>query len=154
MDIHDLEQIIAEHPLLAGLDSSFTGTLVGCAGNMRFKPDQYIFREGEEANQFYLIRGGRVSLELRAPQKKPIIIETLDAGDILGWSWLLPPYVWKFDARATTATSLIGLDAKCLRTKCEESHDLGYEVLKRFSQIVERRLEATRLQLLDLYAAN
>jgi len=147
-----LERIIAEHPFFAGLESYYTGLLVGCGANVRFQPGAYIFKEGEEANEFYLIRSGRVALEVFAPQHKPVVIETLEEGDILGWSWLLPPYLWKFHAHAIQDTRAIALDGKCLRTKCEQNHDLGYEVLKRFAQIMERRLEATRLQLLDVYA--
>jgi len=147
-----LERIIAEHPFFAGLESYYTGLLVGCGSNVRFQPGQYIFKEGEEANEFYLIRSGRVALEIAAPQHKPIAVETLEQGDILGWSWLLPPYLWKFNAHAVQDTRAIALDGKCLRTKCEQNHDLGYEVLKRFAQIIEHRLEATRLQLLDVYA--
>jgi CRP/FNR family transcriptional regulator, cyclic AMP receptor protein len=150
--MESLERIIAEHPFFAGLESYYTGLLVGCGANVRFHPGNYIFKEGEEANEFYLIRSGKVALELFAPQHKPIVVETLEDGDILGWSWLLPPYLWKFHAHATQDTRAIALDGKCLRTKCEQNHDLGYEVLKRFAQIMERRLEATRMQLLDVYA--
>ena len=81
-----------------------------------------------------------------------MLLGTVDAGEILGWSWLLPPYQWKFNARAMESIRAIALDGKCLRTKCEENHDLGYELLKRFAQVIEKRLEATRLQLLDVYA--
>jgi len=147
-----LERIIAEHEFFAGLESYYTGLLVGCGANVRFHPGTYIFKEGEEANEFYLIRSGKVALELFAPQHKPIVVETLSDGDILGWSWLLPPYLWKFHAHAVEDTRAIALDGKCLRAKCEQNHDLGYEVLKRFAQIMERRLEATRMQLLDVYA--
>ena len=150
--MENLERIIAEHPFFMGLESYYTGLLVGCGANVRFQPGTYIFKEGEEANEFYLIRSGRVALEIFAPQHKPLVVETLSEGDILGWSWLLPPYQWKFHAHAVHDTRAIALDGKCLRNKCEQNHDLGYEVLKRFAQIMERRLEATRLQLLDVYA--
>jgi len=80
------------------------------------------------------------------------VIETLEEGDILGWSWLIPPYLWRFDARIVEPTRAIALDGKCLRMKCDENHDLGYELLKRFAHIVTQRLQATRLQLLDIYA--
>jgi CRP/FNR family transcriptional regulator, cyclic AMP receptor protein len=147
-----LERIIAEHPFFAGLDNGFTKLMVGCASNVRFNAGTYILKEGDPANTFYLIREGKVAVEVLAPQHKPIIVSTLGVGEILGWSWLLPPFQWKFHARAVEDTRAIALDGKCLRTKCEENHDLGYEVLKRFAQIMEQRLEATRLQLLDLYA--
>ncbi len=147
-----LERIIAEHPFFEGLEENYMRLVVGCASNVRFQPDTYIFKEGDEANNFYLIREGKISLEIFAPQRRPIIVETLREGEIVGWSWLLPPYTWKFHAHAVTGVRAIAIDGKCLRTKCEENHDLGYEILKRFSQIIELRLEAARLQLLDIYA--
>jgi len=148
-----LERILVEHPFFAGLESYYANLLVGCAANVRFNASTYIFKEGEDANEFYVIRAGKVALEIFAPQRKPIILATLGEGEILGWSWLLPPYQWKFHARAVEDTRALALDGKCLREKCEQNHDLGYEVLKRFCQIVERRLEATRLQLLDVYGS-
>jgi CRP-like cAMP-binding protein len=147
-----LEHIIAQHPFFDGLDPLYLRLLVGCASNRRFKAGAYILKEGLEANEFYLIRSGKVALEIFAPQRQPIVVETLGDGDILGWSWLLPPYIWRFHAHAVDDTAAIALDGKCLRTKCEENHDLGYELLKRFSEIIVQRLEATRFQLLDVYA--
>lgn len=148
-----LERVIGEHPFFSGLDLQYTNLLVGCAANVRFDAGVYIFNEGEEANEFFLIRHGRVALEIFAPQRQATVVETLGEGEILGWSWLLPPHQWRFHARAVDQTRAIALDGRCLRTKCEQNHDLGYELLKRFAKIIERRLEATRLQLLDVYAA-
>jgi CRP/FNR family cyclic AMP-dependent transcriptional regulator len=147
-----LERIIANHPFFAGLDGGFTNLMVSCAANVRFKAGDYIFREGDPANSFYLIREGRVAVEVFAPHHEPIIVATLGVGEILGWSWLLPPYHWKNHAHAVEETRAIALDGQCLRTKCDQNHDLGYEVLKRFARIIEQRLEATRLQLLDVYS--
>jgi CRP-like cAMP-binding protein len=147
-----LERIIGEHPFFAGLDDDFLSLMVSCAANVRFKPGTYILKEGGAADTFYLIREGKVAVELFAPQHKPIIVSTIGIGEILGWSWLLEPYQWKFNARAVDDVRAIALDGKCLRNKCEENHDLGYEVLKRFAGIMEQRLDATRLQLLDVYA--
>ena len=149
-----LERIIEEHPFFAGLDQEFMDLVLGCASNVRFPKGTYIFREGDEANTFYLVREGNVALEIFAPQRKPIIVATLGIGEVLGWSWLLPPYHWKFHAHAVADTRAIALDGKCLRTKCEQNHDLGYEVLKRFAQVVAQRLDATRYQLLDVYSAH
>ena len=148
-----LERVIAECPFFAGLDQGFMNLVVGCASNVRFDAGTYIFKEGAPADTFYLIRSGKVAVEIFQPQRKPIVISTLDEGEILGWSWLLPPYVWKFHALAVQNIRAIALDGRCLRNKCEENHDLGYEILKRFVQIIEQRLDATRLQLLDVYAA-
>jgi len=150
--VETLERIIGEHPFFAGLDAGFLSLMVSCASNVRFTAGTYILKEGDAANTFYLVREGKVALELLAPPHKPIIVSTISIGEILGWSWLMEPYRWKFSARAVDDVRAIALDARCLRTKCEENHDLGYEVLKRFAGIVEQRLDATRLQLLDVYA--
>lgn len=154
METQTLERIIAEHPFFADLKPEYTNLLVNCASNVRFKAGDYILREGEEANLFYLIREGRVSIEISVPQRRAIVVDTVGEGEILGWSWLLPPYHWKFHARAAQVVRAIALDGKCLRSKCEQNHDLGYDLLKRFSQIMNRRLDATRIQLLDVYAAH
>ncbi|MFN8543821.1 MAG: cyclic nucleotide-binding domain-containing protein [Candidatus Binatia bacterium] len=147
-----LEPILAQHPFFANLERRHLDLLVGCATNVRFDEGQVLFHAGQEANHFFLIRHGRVALEIaRAPGRTPAVLQTLGAGDILGWSWLIPPYHWMFDARAVEQTRLVALDGTCLRAKCEADHDLGYELLKRFAHIMEQRLQATRLQLLDVY---
>ena len=146
-----LEGLIAEHPFFNGLEMRHFQLLVGCASNVRFEPGQFVFREGEEANQFYLIRHGKVTLEIHAPPRGSIIIQTLDEGDVLGWSWLFPPYRWKFSAKAIESTRAIALDGNCLRGKSEEDHDFGYALLKRFARVIQERLQATRLQLINVY---
>ena len=146
-----LEPLLAAHPFLKGLEERYLKLIVGCASNVVFQPGQFISREGEEANQFYFIREGRVVLETYSPIKGPIAIHTQQKGEILGWSWLVPPYRWHFDSRALELTRAIALDGKCLRGKCEEDHDLGYELMKRFALVIAERLEATRFQLLDAY---
>jgi CRP/FNR family transcriptional regulator, cyclic AMP receptor protein len=148
-----LGPLLAQHPFLQGMDASQIKLLEGCASNIRFESGKYIFRESEEANQFYIIRQGKVALEIYTPDRGSIIVSTLGEGDVLGWSWLIPPYNWRFDARAIEETRAIALDGKCLRKKCEGDHNLGYELLKRFASILEQRLEATRIQLLDIYDA-
>lgn len=149
-----LEPLLIEHPFLKGLDQKHIQLITGCASNVRFDSGQIIFREGEEADQFYIIRQGKVALQIYTPGRGSIIIDTLTDGEVLGWSWLIPPYQWRFDAVATELTRAIALDGKCLRNKCEADHDLGYELLKRFSSIVESRLESTRIRLLDMYDSN
>ena len=143
-----LRGTLAEHSFLSGLEDRHLDQLVGCASNVRFDAGHFILREGDEADQFYLLRHGKVALEVTAPGRGPIIILTLGEGEVLGWSWLVPPYRWRFDARAVEPTRAVVLDGKCLRTKSEEDHDLGYELLKRFAHIIEKRLAATRMQLL------
>jgi CRP/FNR family cyclic AMP-dependent transcriptional regulator len=146
-----LEPVLAEHPFFQNLPPEYFHVLVGCASNVRFEAGQHIFREGEEANEFYLIRYGKVALEVFLAGRGSITVQTLTAGEILGWSWLVPPYRWRFDARAVERVRAIALDGKCLRAKCENEPRLGYELLKRFAHVMTERLQATRLQLLDVY---
>jgi CRP-like cAMP-binding protein len=148
MTMETLKGILAGHPFLSALEDRYLDLLVGCASNVRFDEGEFILREGEEANQFYLIRQGKVTLEVSVPEHGPIIILTLGEGDVLGWSWLVPPYRWRLAARAIELTRAIALDGKCLRGKSESDHDLGYELWKRFADVIVKRLAATRMQLL------
>jgi CRP-like cAMP-binding protein len=149
-----LERILAEHPFFKGLEDPYLQLLVGCASNVRFNAGEVVFREGEEANRFYLIRQGKVAVETFAPGRGPIIMQTLGEGEVLGWSWLIAPYRWRFDGRAVELTRAIALDGECLRGKCEEDHNLGYELMKRVSHVMEKLVEATRLQLVDVYGGS
>jgi CRP-like cAMP-binding protein len=146
-----LDRIVSEHPFFAGLSAELRALVVGCASNHRFDAGQYLFHEGEAANRFFLIRHGRVALEIVAPGTAPIVFSTLGEGEIVGASWLVPPYRWTFDARAVELVRAIGIDAGCLRGKCEADHHLGYEMMKRFAPILVKRLQDTRLQILDVY---
>jgi len=149
--MENLERILGEHPFLKGMDPAHISLLAGCAKNVVFKPGEFVFREGEPADFFYFIREGRVHVETHIPQKGSLIIRSREAGEIFGWSWLVPPFRWHFDARAMEMTRALALDGKCLRDKCDQDHDLGYEMMKRFAVVISERLEATRLQLLDVY---
>jgi len=145
-----LQPILGEHPFFADLDPAYLELLVGCAKNVRFDADAYLFREGDEANDFYLIRHGRVAVEVEAGHT-PSVVATLEPGWILGLSWLIPPYLRKVSARAVTLTRAISLDGACLRRKCEADHNLGYELLKRLSHEMEERLLGAWLRVADVY---
>lgn len=147
-----LEPILAEHPFFKGLKPEYLQLITGCASNVRLSTGSYIFHEGEEASQFYLIRKGKVALEIFAAQYGPITIETIEAGEVLGWSWIFPPYRWHFSGRVSEPIRAIVLDGECLRAKGEADHDLGYELMKRVAQIMMERLNATRIRLLDIYS--
>ena len=144
-------ELMKGHGFTAGLDEDALALVAGCARNVRFNAGEYIFREGEDADRFYLIRHGQVALEMAIPGKGRTVIRTLKDDDELGVSWLIPPYRWSFDARAVTLTRAIGFDAACLRAKCDEDHDLGYALMMRFTPRVWERLRAARLQLADVY---
>jgi CRP/FNR family transcriptional regulator, cyclic AMP receptor protein len=146
-----LEPVLRDHPFFQGLAPPYLSLVARCAKNVTFKSDEILFREGEEADLFYLIRHGKVALELASPARVALTVQTVSDGEILGWSWLIPPYHWHFTARAVEQTRAITLDGRCLRAKCEEDCRLGFELLKRFARTMEERLKATQLQLLDLY---
>ncbi|MGE5698094.1 MAG: cyclic nucleotide-binding domain-containing protein [Candidatus Sericytochromatia bacterium] len=152
LEMRTLEGVLAKHPFFSGLDERYLQLVVGCAANVRFNAGEFIFRQGRQANDFYLIRSGKVALEIPVPGRGNLTVQTVGEGEILGWSWLIPPYSWRFDARAAETTRAIGFDGKCLRGKCETDHEMGYELLKRVIGTLGERLDATRYQLLDIYA--
>ena len=143
-----LERIVREHSFFAGMRPEYTDLITGCAKNVRFEPGEYLFREGETADQLYLLRAGSVALEVDTDDG-PVTLQTVGESEIVGASWLVPPYRRGLSARAMELTRAIALDAACLRGKCEEDHDLGYEMMKRFMPILIQRLRAARLQILD-----
>lgn len=146
-----LEVVLKEHPFFQELKAEHLKLLEGCGRNERFQPDQFLFREGEDADRFYVIREGKIRIELHSTRRGPIMLETIGPGDVLGWSWLVPPYQWRFDARALELSRVITMDGACLRGKCQDDPVLGYELLRRFTLVLADRLEAARLQLLDMY---
>lgn len=147
-----LDQILAEHRFFKGLEPQYLELIAGCSMNVVFDAGRYIFREGQNADRFYLIRHGQVAVETQDHRRGQVIVYTLHEDDVLGWSWLFPPYKWHFDARAVTLTRAIALDGKCLRDKCDSDHTLGYELMQRFALIMMNRLHRTRLQVLDVYS--
>jgi CRP/FNR family transcriptional regulator, cyclic AMP receptor protein len=146
-----LDTVIAEVPVFAGLPPEQLELLAGCAGNVHFDEGETIFRQGDAADIFYVVRGGTVALETFVPATGPIVIETVGAGEVIGWSWLFPPYRWRFDARALAPVRATAFDGACLRGKCGDDPALGYELMGRFAQVIIERLQWTRLRLLDLY---
>jgi CRP-like cAMP-binding protein len=151
MTIENLERIIGSHPFFAGLGTEFRSLVCGCTRNVVFEAGDYLLREGQEANEFFLVRAGRVAVELTAPGRGTVQLMTVGDGEIVGLAWLIPPYLWRHDARALTPVRALGIDARCLRAKCEADHDLGYELMKRIVPVILSRLESTRLQMLDVY---
>ena len=152
--MEDLERIIKEHQFFAALDPAFCNLICGCAKNVRFEAGEHLFHEGTAADQFYLVRHGRVALQLTAPGRGAMTFQTLGEGEVVGVSWLIPPYRWTFDAKALELVRAIALNAACLRNKCESDHHLGYEMMKRFMPVLIQRLQATRLQILDVYGVH
>jgi CRP-like cAMP-binding protein len=142
METEALKKILDEHAFFRGMKEHQLRTIVESATVVRFEPGEVIFEEGEPAHRFYLIRTGRVALQLVSYRIEPLTLLTLEEGNIIGWSWLFPPYRWKFTAKALDVTRAISLDGSSLRVRCDEDHDLGYELMKRFAQIIDNRVEA------------
>ena len=144
-------ELVAQHPLLAGLPPDTAALVAGCARNVAIPRGQLLLAEGEPADTLYLLRRGRVALEVHNPGRGPLVIETLDPGAAIGWSWLFPPYRWQFDVRAIEPVGAVAVDAECLRAKAESDPAFGYELMKRVASVMLRRLQAARVRLLDLY---
>jgi len=153
MAIDGLGKILKEHPFFADWGDDYRELLAGCAANHRFEAGEYISREGQPADVFYLIRHGSVALEFPVPGREPVVLETLHEGEVFGWSWMVPPYKWAYDTRATELCRAVSMDATCLRGKCDADPSLGYELFKRFTPIMAERMQAARLRLLDVYGS-
>jgi CRP/FNR family transcriptional regulator, cyclic AMP receptor protein len=144
------ENVISKHPFFEGMSVHHVRLLCDCSMPMNFATGEWIFREGDIANRFYLIQKGKVALEAYVQLKGHTCIQLLGAGDVLGWSWLFPPYIWHFSARALEPIDAIFIYGTPLREQCESDHDLGYELMKRMAELMMKRLQATRWQLLGI----
>lgn len=151
MTVHDLQPTLAEQPFFADLPTQYLELLAGCAKNATFQPGEHLVHEGDEADDFFLLRRGRIAIEMQV-HDQPRMVTSLDPGQVLGWSWLVPPHYWHFDARAMERVHVVALDGACLRGKCEADRDLGYELLRRFGHDIEQRLYRAWMQLADVYA--
>ena len=152
--VETLRPILASIPLFDGMKPDHLELIAGCASNVRFAPGEFAARQGEAADRFFIVRKGRLALQVHGPGRGELTLLTVGDNEVLGWSWLVPPYKWHFDARALTDTRVLALDGRCLRGKFESDYQLGYEMMTRFAQLMTQRLEAASLQLLDLYGSN
>ena len=148
-----MDELLAEHPFFAGLDDAAMALLAACASNVHVARDERFLREGGRAEHFYVVRHGRIALEIYHPVNGPITLDTVEDGGVLGWEWLVPPHRWVGDARAVEASDLLAFDGTCLRAKCEADPRLGYDLLKRVADVMYHRLVAARVRLLDLYGS-
>ncbi len=142
---------VAFHPFLAGMNHTQLALLTDCAMASHIKAGQVIFREGDIANRFYLIESGKVVLESGNDSGESLVVDTIGAGDLLGWSWMFPPYVWRFTARALEPTEAIFFYGTILREYCERDPSLGYELLKRMAPVMIKRMQAARQRMLAIH---
>ena len=146
-----LEELVAELPFLEGMQAKDLQLIAGCGSNVHFGAGDVLFRAGDPADAFFVVRDGSVAIETDVPHRGGVTIETIEAGDVIGWSWLFPPYRWHFDGRALSSVRATSFDGACLRGKCDQDPALGYELMKRFARVFSERLRGTRLRLLDVY---
>jgi len=139
-----------EHPFFKDFQTTHVELLSNCASITEFNAGGYLFRDGETADRLYLIQTGKIAIELEMAGRDPLLIMTVGAGGVVGWSWILQPNRWHFSTRVMENTSAIILDAKCIMVKCREDYQLGYELMWRSAQLIGERLQATRAQLLSL----
>jgi CRP-like cAMP-binding protein len=147
-----LKLLLKEAAFFQDFDDATLNLILPFVSTKTFDAGQYILHDGDAADSFYLLRHGTVAIELAAPPRGRLVLQTLTEGDLLGWSWLVPPYKWSFDARAVSLVRALSLDATRLRALCEQNHEFGYALLQRYVRVMAARLTAARLQMLDLYA--
>jgi CRP-like cAMP-binding protein len=146
-----LDALLRESPVFQDVDDDMLDVIAGCGSNVHFFPGETLFREGDPADAFFLVRHGVVALETFVAARGSTLIETLHGGDVVGWSWIVHPYRWHFDGRATAPVRATVFDGACLRDKCEADPALGYALTQAFARVAVQRLQWTRRRLLDMY---
>ena len=139
---------LAAHPFLHGMSRDQLGVLAEAAHDVSFPAKHRLFEDGGYATRFWLIQAGHVSLDLHVPGEGPVVIESIGMGELLGWSWLFPPYKWAFGAVAASAVEAFEFDAPTVRELCAAYPELGYEFNQRVTRVLARRLQATRIRLI------
>ena len=145
------QEILASHPFTSGLGPAHLDHLLSCSRDRIYATGDFLCREGEAADSFFLIWEGRASLEVHVVRHGGLRIETVHPGEVLGWSWMVAPHRWRLDARALEPVRAVVLDAPALRKHCDRDHELGFQVLKRLTQVVGHRLSRTRAQLVEMH---
>lgn len=145
--IHDT---LSKHPFFSELAPEHLSELEQAARELHFQDGDAVFRQDESARHFYLITKGEASIQIPSIYGPPLIVQKLGAGELLGWSWLIPPYKWHFDARATSDLDVIEFDGARLLQRCEKDPALGYQLLKRFSALMSDRVQAARLKMMEV----
>jgi CRP/FNR family cyclic AMP-dependent transcriptional regulator len=154
MNPKSIGDLLSAHAFFRDLPKEDTEYIAGCGINKVFKAGDWIAREGDPADTFYILRSGRAAIITHIPQRGEIVVQTVSGDDIVGWSWLFAPYQWTFGIRALDTVHAIELNGKCLREKCEQDTAMGYRLMKKFVEFMTSRLRATRIQLLDIYGSN
>jgi CRP/FNR family transcriptional regulator, cyclic AMP receptor protein len=140
---------LSAHPFLHGMSHDQLGVLAEVASDVTFPARHRLFEDGGNANRFWLIQSGHVNLDLQVPGEGPVVIETIGMGELLGWSWLFPPFRWAFGAVAATPVEAFEFDAPAVREACVAQPGLGHELNQRVTRVLAKRLQATRIRLIS-----
>ena len=149
----EIRDLLVGHPFFDGMDPAIIDMIAGCGKNVLFHAGEHLAERDKEADCFYAIRHGTVASELHVPPAGRVTIQTARAGEIVGWSWIFPPYRWSVDLRATELVRAVHFDAACLKKKCEDDPATGYDIMKRFATLLGKLIDATQLQLMDIYGS-
>ena len=149
MSNESIEKYLSEHAFFSGLDTAYVKYLAESASERQIGKGEVLFKQGKAADKFYLVRSGQISVQVPALMGPVLEIQTLGEDQILGWSWLIPPYRWHFLARALEDSEILEFDGSAILTHCEEDTAFGYQLLKRFAGLMSERLEAARLKMMD-----
>lgn len=151
MNVQATSSLLADQHFFAGMSDEHLDAIASCASERHFEEGRFMVLRGKPAQDFFLIRSGRVALEIHAGNKN-VLISTVPPGGVIGWSWLEDPFEWRYDVRVLEDVEAIAFNANCVREKCESDPAFGYEMYKRFMHLVIKRLMASRVQLVDLYS--
>ena len=146
----DLRTIIAQHPFLLGMTPEHLEIIARHARAVEFNLGQVIVRESDAAYEFFLLLDGEVAVESYIPRADNLPLQTLGVGEVLGWSWLFPPFTWHFQARAVAPTKAVLVDGARLLLACEKDFDFGFEMMRRIAHVVTKRLQITRKLLVEM----
>jgi CRP/FNR family transcriptional regulator, cyclic AMP receptor protein len=149
MSTSSMASVVEAQSFFAGVPERVAAAIGELTTERKADIDELLFRQGESADRFLVVKSGRVAIELYAPGRDPIVVEHVYDGDVVGWSWLVPPYRWGFDARAVEPSSLLEVDAAALRERFSSDPVLGYEVMRRFLPVMARRLSGARERLVE-----
>ncbi|MFQ5545270.1 MAG: Crp/Fnr family transcriptional regulator [Acidiferrobacterales bacterium] len=149
MSNQSIADYLSTHAFFSELDDNFMKFLSDSVKELRIKKGDVLFQQGERADKFYLLRNGQVSVQVPALMGPTLEIQTLGEDQMLGWSWLIPPYRWNFQARAVEDSDLLEFDGSAILARCEEDPKFGYKLLKRFAALMSERLDAARQKMMD-----
>ncbi len=149
MNNQSITEYLLTHDFFSELNKDFLTLLCESVNTLDIKKGQVLFRQGERADKFYIIRNGRISVQIPAIMGPTLEIQALSTDQILGWSWLISPYQWHFQAKAEEDSELLEFDGIILLEQCEKEPKFGYELLKRFAALMSERLDASRQKMMD-----